>query len=157
MNVVYEACAGLDVHKRTVVGCAIVPDATGQRHKERRTFSTMTPDLVLLRQWLTTLLAGEVDPVVLANLARGRMRSKRELLAQALQGHLKPHHSFLLSEQLADIDALEEAIDHMNTEIAVRVRPHEPQLQRLSTIPGLKRRLAEVLLAEVLLAEIGPD
>jgi hypothetical protein len=55
MKVVYEACAGLDVHKRTVVGCAIVPGANGQRHKERRTFSTMTPDLVRLRQWLTDL------------------------------------------------------------------------------------------------------
>src|SRR5262249_38571772 len=53
MQVMYEACAGLDVHKRTVVGCAIVRDATGQQHKERRTFSTMTPDLLLLRRWLT--------------------------------------------------------------------------------------------------------
>jgi transposase len=55
MNVVYEACAGLDVHKRTVVACATVPDTKGQRRKERRTFSTMTPDLVQLRQWLTDL------------------------------------------------------------------------------------------------------
>ena len=104
------------------------------------------------RDMLTALLAGEVDPAVLADLARGRMRSKRELLTQALQGQLKPHRSFLLSEQLADIDALEEAIGRMNTEIALRVRPYQRQLQRLSTIPGIKRRLAEVLLAE-----IGPD
>lgn len=55
MNVVDEACAGLDVHKRTVVECAIVLDATGHRHKEWHTFSTMTPDLLLLRQWLTDL------------------------------------------------------------------------------------------------------
>jgi transposase len=55
MNIVYEACAGLDVHKRTVVGCAIVTGAKGQQHKEQRTFSTMTPDLLLLRQWLTDL------------------------------------------------------------------------------------------------------
>jgi transposase len=55
MNVVYEACAGLDVHKRTVVGCAIVAGAKGQRRKERRMFSTMTADLVQLRQWLTEL------------------------------------------------------------------------------------------------------
>ena len=55
MNVVYEACAGLAVHQRTVVGCAIVADATGQRYKERQTCSTMTSDLVRLRQWLTSL------------------------------------------------------------------------------------------------------
>jgi transposase len=55
MNVVYGRCAGLDVHKRNVVVCANIPDAKGQRHKERRTFSTMTPDLLRLRQWLTDL------------------------------------------------------------------------------------------------------
>jgi transposase len=101
------------------------------------------------RDMLTALLAGEGDPAVVADLARGRMRSKHEVLAQALQGHLKPHHRFLLSEQLADIDAVEEAIDRLSAEIAMRIRPHEQQLQRLSTIPGVKRRLAEVLLAEI--------
>jgi transposase len=55
MNVVYDACAGLDVHKRTVVACATVPDALGHRHQERRTFSPMTPDRLRLRQWLTDL------------------------------------------------------------------------------------------------------
>ena len=104
------------------------------------------------RDILAALLAGEVDPSVLAQLARGRMRAKRDLLEQALQGLLKPHHRFLLSEQLADIDALDEAIERMSTEIADRLRPDERLLQRLETIPGIKRRLAEVILAE-----IGPD
>src|SRR5258708_1053875 len=52
MNVVYEKCAGLDVHKRTVVVCATILPPPRQRHKERQTFSTMTPDLLRLRQWL---------------------------------------------------------------------------------------------------------
>ncbi len=55
MNLVYERCAGLDVHKRTVVACVIIPGASGQRHKERQTFSTMTSDLLRLREWLTAL------------------------------------------------------------------------------------------------------
>jgi transposase len=90
--------------------------------------------------------------VVLAELARGRMRSKRDLLSQALQGQLKSHHRFLLSEQLADIDGLDEAIERMSGGISARLHPYEQQIQRLSTIPGIKRRLAEVILAE-----IGPD
>jgi transposase len=101
------------------------------------------------RDMLTALLAGEVDPSILAELARGRMRSKRDLLAQALQGQFKPHHRFLLSEQLADIDALDEAIERMSTKIAEHMRPYERQIQRLMTIPGIKRRLAEVILAEI--------
>ncbi|SRR5258708_22421 len=75
------------------------------------------------RDMLTAGLSGEADATVLAELARGRMRAKRELLAQALQGQLKPHHCFLIGEQLADIDTLDEAIERMNTEIAERLRP----------------------------------
>jgi transposase len=94
-------------------------------------------------------LAGEVDSAILAELARGRMRAKGELLAQALQGQLKSHHRILIGEQLADIDTLDEAIERMSTEIAECLRPYEHQIQRLSTIPGIKRRLAEVVLAEI--------
>jgi transposase len=53
MDIVYERCAGLDVHKRSVTACASTPDAKGQRHKERESFSTMTPDVLRLCQWLT--------------------------------------------------------------------------------------------------------
>jgi len=55
MNLVYERCAGLDVHKRNVLVCTITPDPSGHRHKERRTFSTMTPDLLRLRNFLKDL------------------------------------------------------------------------------------------------------
>jgi len=52
MQIVYERCAGLDVHKKSVVACLITPAPNGERRKERQTFSTMTPDLVRLRDWL---------------------------------------------------------------------------------------------------------
>jgi transposase len=276
MNIVYERCAGLDVHKRNVLVCANVPDQQGQRSQERQTFSTMTPAVLRMRTWLkrlgvthvamestgvfwkpiynlleghfevlvvnaqhikavpgrktdvkdaewiadllqhgllrasfippapqravrdltryrtslieersrvinrlqktledanlklacvatdlmgqsardmlAALLAGEGDPAVLAHLARGKMRAKRALLEQALQGQFKPHHRFLISEQLSLIDSLDDAIERISAEIAERLRPFEQLLQRLETIPGIKRRLAEVILAE-----IGPD
>src|SRR6266699_2293738 len=264
MNIVYERCAGLDVHKRSVTACASTPDAKGQRYKERESFSTMTADVLRLRQWLKArnvthvamestgvywqpiyslleghfelllvnaqhikavpgrksdvkdaewladllqhgllrpsfvpppwqrevreltryrtslieercravnrlqkileganiklasvasdvmgvsarsmleaLLQGEADPSTLAELARGRMRSKRDLLAQALQGRFTAHHRFLIREQLAHIDGLEEHIAELSKEIAQRLRPFEAQLKRLETIPGIKRR-----------------
>src|SRR5438128_3834646 len=55
MNIVYERCAGLDVHKRNVLVCANVPDQQGQRSQERQTFSTMTPDVLRMRTWLKRL------------------------------------------------------------------------------------------------------
>ena len=52
MQVVYERCCGIDVHKRTVVACAIVPGADGQAVKETRTFDTLTAHLEALAGWL---------------------------------------------------------------------------------------------------------
>ena len=55
MQVVYEHCAGLDVHKRTVVACATTPNADGQPQKDRQTFSTMTVEICQMRDWLKSL------------------------------------------------------------------------------------------------------
>ncbi len=52
MEVLNQCCAGLDVHKRTVVACLLRPGAGGQRRKELRTFGTMTEDLLRLADWL---------------------------------------------------------------------------------------------------------
>src|SRR5579871_166482 len=52
MDTIYTHCAGLDVHKKTVVACLMVPGPTGQPHKEIRTFGTMTADILALRDWL---------------------------------------------------------------------------------------------------------
>ena len=52
MDILIERCAGLDVHKKTVVACLIVPDQSGEWHKEIRTWGTMTGDLLALSDWL---------------------------------------------------------------------------------------------------------
>lgn len=52
MQVVYERCYGLDIHKKVVVACLITLTAKGQRQKEIRTFGTMTHDLLMLLDWL---------------------------------------------------------------------------------------------------------
>lgn len=52
IDVLVDRCCGLDIHKRTVVACLIVPGADGQPSKETRTFSTMTDDLLALAEWL---------------------------------------------------------------------------------------------------------
>jgi transposase len=54
MQVVYTHCAGLDVHKKTVVACVITPKNSGKWQREIRTFTTMTKDLLNLSDWLTS-------------------------------------------------------------------------------------------------------
>jgi transposase len=52
MQIVYERCAVLDVHKKSLVDCLLVQESNGPTRKERQIFSTMTADLLRLRDWL---------------------------------------------------------------------------------------------------------
>ena len=52
MEVIHERCCGLDVHKRTVVACIRIQKAEGGAHMDIKTFSTMSFDLLILRDWL---------------------------------------------------------------------------------------------------------
>jgi transposase len=104
---------------------------------------------VSARAILEALIAGETDPTTLAELARGRLRAKRELLARAVVGRFTAHHAFLVAEQLSHLDYLEEAIDRVSAEIARRLREEQAALELLDTVPGLGRRAAEILLAEL--------
>jgi transposase len=101
------------------------------------------------RAILEALLSGQTDTEQLAELAKGRLRRKIPQLKQALRGRVREHHRFMLTEQLSHIDYLDEAIERLNGEIAERLRPFEEELQRLDTIPGINRRIAENLAAEV--------
>ncbi|HEX2290417.1 MAG TPA: IS110 family transposase, partial [Pseudonocardiaceae bacterium] len=272
MDIIYERCCGLDIHKRSVVACLIVPGPAGTPHKEIRTFGTMTDDLLALADWLgehavthvamestgvywqpiynllegsfalvlvnarhikavpgrktdvrdcewladllrhgllrasfvpdrpqrelreltryrtslireraaevnrlqktleganiklasvatdimgasgramlAALLAGTTDARTLAELAKGRLREKLPELERALTGQMAAHQRFLLAQQLAHIDFLEATIDRVGAEIGERLRPFEEAISRLDTIPGVGRRVAEVLLTE---------
>jgi transposase len=55
MQVVYERCCGLDVHKKTVVASVFITASTGEVQKQTRTFATMTSDLLALSDWLASL------------------------------------------------------------------------------------------------------
>jgi transposase len=276
MEVVYERCCGVDVHKQTVVACVLVPGRGPRPQPEIRTFGTMTPDLLAFADWLhapevthvamestgvywkplwnllegqfelllvtarhvkqvpgrktdvkdcewladllrhgllrasfvpdrphrelreltryrTTLVreraaeinrlqktleganiklgdvatdvvgvsgrailqalvAGETDSQSLADLARGRLRDKLPQLQRALVGRFDSHQRFLLAQQLAHLESLEQLIERLNGEVEDRLRPFGAAIDRLDTIPGVGPRTAEILVAE-----LGPD
>jgi transposase len=276
LDVIYERCCGLDVHKRSVAACLIVAGTRGEPRKEIRTFGTMTEDLLELSDWLATagcthvamestgvywkpiynllegaftpllvnarhiksvpgrktdvkdcewiadllrhgllqgsfvperpqrelreltryrttlvrersaevgrlqktleganiklasvatdimgkssrqmlkaLIDGSTDTSAMAQLARGKLRAKIPQLERALRGCSGAHQRFLVAQQLAHIDFLEETIEQLSAQIAERMRPFGEAIERLETIPGVGRRTAEAILAE-----IGPD
>ena len=272
MNVVVERCAGLDVHKKTVVACRILRNADGRTEKVLRSFGTMTGDLLLLGDWLraggvtqvamestgvywkpifnlleaefeiilvnarhikyvpgrktdvkdaewiaqllehglvrpsfvppppirrlrlltryrvqlmgdrtrdtgrlekmledasikvssvasslTTvsaramlagLIAGEADPAVLADLAKGRMRTKIPDLVEALTGHFDADHARLASAMLGRLDRVEVALAGLDEVIESATQPWKHQIELLQTIPGVGRKVAQVIIAE---------
>lgn len=275
MQVVHQRCAGLDVHKKSITACRIVPDKSGGWDKEIRKFGTMTDDLLGLSDWLGAvevthvamestgvywkpifnilegnfevtlvnaqhikyvpgrksdvsdaqwiaellqhgllkasfipdveqrdlrdltryrtkliqarsseinrvqkvleaaniklgsvasnvlgvsgrdmlehLIAGQDDPTVLAQLARGRLRDKIAELERALKGHVRETHRTLLKMHLEHIDELTDKIEALSEEIERLLIPFAPNdaLDRLTTIPGVSQRVAEVILAEL--------
>jgi len=273
MEIVHTHCAGLDVHKKTVVAAIIVQEGSDELHKEVQTFGTMTADLLKLSDWLLSLgvthvamestgeywkpiynileenfevllanaqhikqvpgrktdvkdaewiadllrhgllrgsfippvgqrelreltrhrtnfvrerstlvnriqktlesaniklasvasnvmgasgramlealVAGSANATEMAGLAKGRLREKREQLDKALEGRVKPHHRFVLSELLCQVDNLDETITRFDAEIEKYCRPFEQAVELLDTIPGIARRNAEVIVSEI--------
>jgi transposase len=101
------------------------------------------------RAIVEAILRGTTDPATLAELAKGRLRAKRAELERALRGRVGAHHRLLLTTHLAHVDFLDEEVARLSAEIAERLRPVEDEVQRLDTIPGVDRRTAEVLVAEL--------
>jgi transposase len=104
---------------------------------------------VSARAMLEALIAGQRDVGVLAELARGRLRTKREQLKEALEGRFTAHHGFLLTEHLQLIEYLDEAIARVSTEIDQRLREEREAIVLLDTSPGVSQRAAEIVIAEI--------
>ncbi|MEN3268880.1 MAG: transposase [Pseudonocardia sp.] len=101
------------------------------------------------RAMLEALLAGQTDPDILAELARGRLRSKIPALREALAGRFRTeHHGLLVAQMLAHIDFLETAIAELDTSLDKATAPFQAMLKRVCTIPGVSVRTAIMLLAE---------
>jgi transposase len=101
------------------------------------------------REILAALVAGKTDGAALAQLAQGRLREKIPQLERALVGCVGEHQRFLVAEQVAHVDFLDEAIARVSTEITKRMCPDEDAITRLDTIPGVGRSVAETLVAEI--------
>jgi transposase len=101
------------------------------------------------RAMLEALVQGTTDPAVLADLARGKLRKKLPALRQALAGRFRPHHAFLVGQLLGHLDYLDDTIAAVSEEVDDRLAPFAQDLAQLDTIPGINKRTAEVIIAEL--------
>jgi transposase len=101
------------------------------------------------RAMLERLIKGEDDPVKLAHFAQGQLRGKIPELEKALQGHVTEHHRFMLALLWKQLTQQEELIAELDRRIEEQTRPFAGEIERLDTVPGADRRVAEIVLAEV--------
>jgi len=129
---------------------------------------------VSARAMLEALVAGQTDVSQLAQLAKGRLRSKQAELKLALQGTLQEHQAFMIAQHLALLDVFDEqiaAFDERIQEALEGTRPPPPdagaqdqggQAEPLSAperawaakaivdaVPGIGTRVAEIIIAEL--------
>lgn len=98
---------------------------------------------------LRALASGQTDPKVLAEMARGRLRVKRDELRLALDGYFREHHRFLLQVHLEMLDHLEVQIQKLQTRIDSLLTPYREPMERLMEIPGVKGCVAATIVAEM--------
>ena len=97
---------------------------------------------------IEAMISGERDPVVLAEMALSRMRTKKDALAQALTGTFAAHHGVVARRIIDHIAFLDASIAGLSSEIASRLEPSEALIELLCQMPGWGRTTAEIFIAE---------
>jgi transposase len=101
------------------------------------------------RDMLAALIAGQRDPKVLAQFARGRMRGKITDLEEAFTGRFSDHHAFLLAKMLTRIDAISADIAELDARSEAEIAPFAHAVTQLDEIPGVGLTAAAVIIAEI--------
>ena len=104
------------------------------------------------RAIVRALIDNTTSPTEMADLARGRLRSKRDELTHALKGRLDDTQRFLLSMQLRRVEDIEQLIEILDQRIAEKLAPYQAEMALLMQIPGV-----DWVVAAVLIAELGVD
>jgi len=101
------------------------------------------------RRMLAALIEGTTDPEVLSDLAKGRLRAKIPALREALEGRFDHLHSVWIGAILNHVDFLDEQVAALSEAIEEQIAPFESAVELLRSIPGVQRRSAEVIVAEI--------
>jgi len=101
------------------------------------------------RRILKAMIAGERDGQKLAALGSERLSCTRAVLAEALTGHIRDHHCFLLAQHLRTIEQLEESVAAFDARIGSMLQPFHNIVERLKEVAGLGTTSVETSIAEI--------
>jgi transposase len=108
--------------------------------------STITTQSV--RAMVEALIDGERRPLLLAELAKGKMRAKIPDLQRALEGRFDDHHALMCRLHLDHLDHLDEMIARLDTQIEDMMQPFRSQRELLTSIPGIGPFAAAAVISE---------
>ena len=113
--------------------------------------SSVATDITGKSGWemLKQIVAGKDNAEQLAELARGRLRNKRDQLILALEGRVTDHHRFMLRQHMKQIEFLDSEIEEFNHRIEEHCRPFSHNVPLLTSIPGIGETSAYALMAEL--------
>ena len=102
------------------------------------------------RHILRAMLEGKQTPAQMAELAKGALRRKIPALAESLKGGVNDHHRFMLKALLEQVEGAERQIAAFDQRIEQVMPPLAREaVERLDAIPGLDKRAAQNILAEI--------
>ena len=101
------------------------------------------------RAIVEALIEGETDPEKLLAVTTGRLKASRGKLLEALRGHVRSHHCFLLKLHLDQIKSLEASIEALESEVGESLEPFRAAVELLKSMPGVSETVAHVLVAEI--------
>jgi len=101
------------------------------------------------RRIIAALIDGQTAPQALATLAHRNIRATAAELEASLRGRVTAHHRFMLRLHLDHLDAVDAAIARIDKEVDGNVEPFRAAIEMLSTIPGISRLTAEVIVSEI--------
>jgi transposase len=104
---------------------------------------------VTARMILDALCRGERDPETLAGMAQRKLKAKKDLLAQAVPGQFGEFHAVMCRQILDHIDYLDRAVADLDDQVDRMMVPFADARDRLDTIPGIAKRCAEIVIAEI--------
>ena len=98
---------------------------------------------------IEAIMVGDFDPESVSNLAVGKLKSKKDDLKKALEGHFRDHHRFMIQASLDHIESLEKIIAGLDQEINLKLKDYHREFELLQTIPGVKEQGAASIIAEL--------
>ncbi len=101
------------------------------------------------RSFLAAIIAGETDPLKLAQLGSSRLQATPAQLAEALRGHVTPHHRFMLKFYTGQVEATDCAIAELDTEVADLLQPFRDAIANVTTVPGIANTTAAAIVSEI--------